>query len=482
MAEKNQKKNKKISDEEILTTLREAVLKSIGSSATAKKALSKIESASEDLSKDLKTIGRKLVRKQQTKKSDDALKLTPKDIEKIKMFTEDGKKKTSSASTAKKPSPKKSTGSMKTKKKTVGTPAPTPPTTEPFAKRDDFVISKTPTESVMDAPPKRLLPALARPKFKMLPKPSFLDRVTLSFSIGKALAILGILLLLLAGAFTYLFYKTSVTNVVIDSVATTLHLPIAKINGQKINYAEFNADVQALNSFFEDDTNATNFNVSPNGEKPSLADIRTLVLERQTRVLLIRQALAQYGQSVTDAELEGQLDEIIRASGGTEALEQIVSDLYNWTTQDFIQKALLPLLEEEKLTIHISQDPELNAEKAELINTIAGQVRDGLGFAEAAAQYSEDVTADQGGDLDWFTKGTMVPEFEDEITNLEVGQISQPFLTSFGWHIAQLTEKDTSDPENIRYRASHILIDYIDIDEYLTKLRDQSDIKIYIQL
>ena len=485
MPEQKPKKSKKISDEEILKTLREAVLSSIGSTGAAKKTISTIDT-SEDLSQELKTIGRKLIRKKQEKDSKGAPpKLTPKDIEKIQKITE---AKTAQDSPVKKPKkqtkpPEKKeavkSGKGLVKKKLAARPSPTPPVA-----KEAVPITPLPRERVqgsMKRGGETELVSLKKEHIKFLPKPSLFDRLSLSFSLVKLLILLVTVLVVLGGAVGYVFYKTDIQNPFVAVVAKGLRLPVASINGTIITYPEFQADVEALESFFNDEVNATTLDISSQGT-PSRNDIQTLVLERDIRVLLIRQALERFNQSVTDLELQTQLDEVVRASGGEEALEEIVADLYQWSTRDFVEKALRPLLEEEKLTIYISQDDDLNREKKERIESIAQEIAQGLGFAEAAKQYSEDVTAANGGELDWFTPGTLVPEFEDQVTGLSIGQISTPFKTSLGWHIVELTDVNRDDPEEPLYRARHVLINHIDINEFLLQLREQAEVSVYISL
>jgi peptidyl-prolyl cis-trans isomerase SurA len=91
---------------------------------------------------------------------------------------------------------------------------------------------------------------------------------------------------------------------------------------------------------------------------------------------------------------------------------------------------------------------------------------EGEDFATLAKTYSQDPSASDGGDLGWFSKGTMVPEFEDAAFALQPGQISDIVQTQFGYHIIKCTGRKED-----KIRASHILIRIQASDEDLrTKL------------
>lgn len=62
-------------------------------------------------------------------------------------------------------------------------------------------------------------------------------------------------------------------------------------------------------------------------------------------------------------------------------------------------------------------------------------------FAELAKKYSEDGSAQNGGNLGWMGPGDLVPEFELAMNRLQIGEVSNPVKTEFGWHLIQVLER-----------------------------------------
>ncbi len=88
------------------------------------------------------------------------------------------------------------------------------------------------------------------------------------------------------------------------------------------------------------------------------------------------------------------------------------------------------------------------------------RIEGGDDFAKLAKANSDDkLSAAQGGDLGWSSPGRLVPQFEEVMDSLEIGQISQPFETQFGWHILQVLERrEFDDTENAkREKASETI-------------------------
>ncbi len=73
---------------------------------------------------------------------------------------------------------------------------------------------------------------------------------------------------------------------------------------------------------------------------------------------------------------------------------------------------------------------------------IRKDIVDGQGSFESYAQiYSKCPSGKNGGDLGYFKRGQMVPQFEVAAFNLPVGEISKPVWTQFGWHIIKVTDR-----------------------------------------
>ncbi len=95
--------------------------------------------------------------------------------------------------------------------------------------------------------------------------------------------------------------------------------------------------------------------------------------------------------------------------------------------------------------------PEFNAshilvDSEEKAKALKADIDGGKDFAEVATANSSDGSAANGGELGWFGMGQMVPEFETTVVGLEVGQVSEPVKSQFGWHVIKLNDKRETAP------------------------------------
>lgn len=119
-----------------------------------------------------------------------------------------------------------------------------------------------------------------------------------------------------------------------------------------------------------------------------------------------------------------------------------------------------------------------------LINDLHQRILDGEDFAAIARQNTDDVSSIvSGGDLDWVSYEQLPPDFADKVRELEVGEISEPFRSETGWHIAEVLDRRVEDvsERNKRFRAERILRDRkfdMELENWITELRDTTYIKI----
>jgi len=118
------------------------------------------------------------------------------------------------------------------------------------------------------------------------------------------------------------------------------------------------------------------------------------------------------------------------------ATEEEIQEFYN-KYKDTFRKP------ESLRASHILVDDE------EAALNIISEIKDGLEFSEAAKKYSKCPSNVNGGDLGYFTKGRMVPEFENAAFELNKGEMSKPVKTQFGYHIILVTDKKEASDSSI---------------------------------
>lgn len=121
---------------------------------------------------------------------------------------------------------------------------------------------------------------------------------------------------------------------------------------------------------------------------------------------------------------------------------------------------------------HILVDTE---EKAQ---DILKEINEGLEFGEAAKKYSSCPSKDRGGELGSFTRGKMVPEFEEAAFKMNSGDISDPVKTQFGYHLIKVTDKKESEVskfDEVRGQIYQMLMGKKQNELYLGKTNELKD-------
>jgi peptidyl-prolyl cis-trans isomerase SurA len=140
---------------------------------------------------------------------------------------------------------------------------------------------------------------------------------------------------------------------------------------------------------------------------------------------------------------KGDISDLIKSSSGFHIVK--LADVRSSEKHIIIQtRARHILIKVDELTT--ADDAWVKLEQLRI------RIEGGDDFAKLAKSNSDDkLSAAQGGDLGWSSPGRLVPQFEKVMDELEIGQISQPFETQFGWHILQVLERrEFDDTENAR--------------------------------
>ncbi|MCM3586056.1 peptidylprolyl isomerase [Mesobacillus maritimus] len=228
-------------------------------------------------------------------------------------------------------------------------------------------------------------------------------------------------------------------------------------------------------------------------------EMKAQVGESALQQLLYRQVLAEKYE-VTDEEVDEEVNKMKEQYGDNfelvlqqnqlkdeEALKELLKD------QLLIEKAALKdvkVTEDEVKKKYEEYKPEIRAshilvEDEDTAKEVKAKVDAGEDFAKLAEEYSTDPgSAANGGDLDFFGQGQMVPEFEEAAYALDVNEVSEPVQSQHGWHIIKVTEKKEKESfeemrDELEYELKVSKIDAATLQESLQKeLKDANvDIK-----
>jgi len=134
---------------------------------------------------------------------------------------------------------------------------------------------------------------------------------------------------------------------------------------------------------------------------------------------------------------EIMLDEEAKAAATDEALRKVYAEAAKQMSEEKEVHARHILFRVED-----AKDEKASAEAEAKVKAVIARLKKGEDFAKLATELTEDPSGkENGGDLGYFTKDQMVPEFSTAAFALEPGQISEPIKTAFGWHVLKVEDK-----------------------------------------
>jgi peptidyl-prolyl cis-trans isomerase C len=284
-------------------------------------------------------------------------------------------------------------------------------------------------------------------------------------------------------------------------VPAQLPAVIARVNGEEITRAEFEQSVQNLEGRAGRDVPAEQRDEVYRGLLNDMLAFKLLKQEADRRhVMLTDQELdeavkqmrqqfpteAAFKQAMADQKLtlvqvrdqartsmlvQKLLDQAV--TGSVEVKPADISTFYEKNPDRFKQPEAIKA---SHVLIAVPQGADAAAKQAARAKAedVLKQARAGADFAGLAKKYSNDASAPRGGDLGFFPRGQMVPEFETAAFALQPGQVSDIVETPFGFHIIRVTEKRPARTVPFSEVAPQI-------EQYLRQEQQQERTKAFIE-
>lgn len=305
------------------------------------------------------------------------------------------------------------------------------------------------------------------------------------FLIGMGGVVLAVLLLVI-GIGVYRVYAKAATDTFTVTVAKALRLPVLKINGEVVRYAEFADDMKAIRTMRD-------YEKANDGSNANLTDeqMTDQVLWRLANTILVNQAAMNYNLKIEKGDVDALKTQLLQNFASADELNVELKKRYGWDLDTYEKKVMNTFILQSKLSDALAADEKLQTEVKTQAQAVLDQIKGGADFADMAKQYGQDGTKDTGGDLGFFTRGEMVQEFEDAAFALKAGEVSPELVkTDYGYHIIKVeevkTEKVKDDAGKMvdqqQVHARHILFRAPSVDTYLDTLAKTSAIHLYAKV
>jgi peptidyl-prolyl cis-trans isomerase C len=247
---------------------------------------------------------------------------------------------------------------------------------------------------------------------------------------------------------------------------------IAKVNGVEIRQSDL--------AIAEEDIGRD----MPNNDE---AGKRDYLVNYLTDLMLIAKAAEakkipdspEFKQRLAFARNKALMEAVLGEESKTAVAEPALRKIYDDATK---QMGGAPEVHARHILFRVNDPNDKAASKAaeDKVKATIDRLKKGEDFATLAKALTEDPSGKQdGGDLGYFTKEQMVPEFSEVAFKLEKGQVSEPVKTQFGWHVLKVEDKRLREPpsfEKVRGEIEQFATRKAQVD-LVTKLRADAKIE-----
>ncbi|MFA6908441.1 MAG: peptidylprolyl isomerase [Patescibacteria group bacterium] len=296
----------------------------------------------------------------------------------------------------------------------------------------------------------------------------------------KVFLIVAIIIVVIVAALVAMgigIYSQKWNNTFVNKVTDILPYPAALVDMHFISFSRYQEDLTTLDHYYTAQADAF-----PDFQKPEHAQLEKTVLQRSIEDFYVRELAQQYEVTVSTDDINKEFQTIIDQASSEDDVTQTLKTLYNWTPEQFKERVLEPYILRTKLQEKLASMNDLNADVRTQAEDILAEVKKGDStFEDLAKKYSEDGSAESGGDLGFFGKGEMVPEFETAAFALQPGEVSEIVTTQYGYHIIKVEERipASEDGETAeRIRARHILLKTKSVEDIVNEKAVASSVRI----
>ncbi|MDO8506969.1 MAG: peptidylprolyl isomerase [bacterium] len=292
------------------------------------------------------------------------------------------------------------------------------------------------------------------------------------------LATVVLMIILMLGVFSVGIYKFSWNDDATMEVARIVPYPAFFVNGTPITYAKYQDYQKAYSTYITEFyiKGEKKIDVNSDEAKKTLVEAKSRIKELLVKNAIVRNEVKKRNIKYTQKEIDDSFNDFVKRTGGETEVKNNLKKYYGLTIEKFKSEFYIDTFLNGKLQNAIQDDKSLNADAEKKANEVLAKVKAGEDFAELAKKYSEDTTAAKGGDLGSVKKGQLVPEFEDALWKLQVGQTSDLVKTVYGYHIIKLTAINGEERT-----ASHILIKTKDFDTWMADQVKNAKVKYWIK-